>query len=294
MSGAPVLNLRTGAVCGILNRTRSSTAALGGFAISVERLFELNPSLRAENRRYHNDNRAEWSDLLPRGAQRLLGLDAVPTEDVSVCEEGHPTVFISHAHADKEYACQLAALLIERGIRVWIDYLELRVGDSVIQRVSEAIAEGDFLLAIVSADSVRSAWCKRELALAQTRGIKEKVVVVLPIRYRGATMPAGLVDAFWLDGDRDDVVAIADRLVHDIRRHRAAGKPSTDQEWLEGALRVYRTETPEARARWLFQLEGARLRAEMDVPIDGGRHYETVLKLCEVGALRELRRSRRG
>jgi hypothetical protein len=204
-----------------------------------------------------------------------------------------PTVFISYSHADKDYARRLGALLIERGIRVWIDFLELRAGDSVVHRMSEAIAEGDFLVAIVSPDSVKSSWCQRELALAQTRGINEKSVVVLPIRYRGAKMPPALVDAYWLDGDTDDVSAIADRLVHDIGRHRAPGKPSTDHDWLQDALRVYRTETPEAKDRWLFQLEGARLRAEMDVPIDGGRHYETVLKLCEVGALRELRRSRR-
>jgi TIR domain len=87
-----------------------------------------------------------------------------------------PSVFLSHAHEDNSLARQLAAGLTQRGVQVWVDECELRIGDSIIERVSEAIAEGDFLLAIISPASLLSGWCKHELALAATRG-RERVSV---------------------------------------------------------------------------------------------------------------------
>src|SRR4051794_24812401 len=40
MSGAPLLNLRTGGVCGIVNRTRGQQTDLGGYAVPVSVLLE--------------------------------------------------------------------------------------------------------------------------------------------------------------------------------------------------------------------------------------------------------------
>lgn len=61
-----------------------------------------------------------------------------------------PSVFISYAHADEPLARDLADALSGHGLRVWIDQSELRIGDSLIERLAEAIAEGDFVVALVS------------------------------------------------------------------------------------------------------------------------------------------------
>ena len=61
-----------------------------------------------------------------------------------------PSVFISYAHADEPLARDLADALRGHGLRVWIDQSELRIGDSLIERLAEAIAEGDFVVALVS------------------------------------------------------------------------------------------------------------------------------------------------
>lgn len=57
----------------------------------------------------------------------------------------HPKVsaFISYNWADKPLARALAAGLEWEGYRVWIDEGALRAGDSIVQRVSEAIARVD-------------------------------------------------------------------------------------------------------------------------------------------------------
>jgi Trypsin-like peptidase domain/CHAT domain len=73
MSGSPVLNNRTGGVCGVLKRTRSSNTDLGGFAIPVTLLDQLDSTLMVENERYHAKN-SRWTDALPAETRRLRGV----------------------------------------------------------------------------------------------------------------------------------------------------------------------------------------------------------------------------
>jgi len=79
-----------------------------------------------------------------------------------------------------------------QGVRVWIDRIELAIGDSLVDRISEAIVEEDFLVAIVSEHSVQSGWCQREVALALTEGINNKSIKVLPVRLGDVQMPPSL------------------------------------------------------------------------------------------------------
>jgi CHAT domain/Trypsin-like peptidase domain len=73
MSGAPVLNLRTGAVCGILNRTRDQRQDLGGYAIPVTVLLEHDPTLLTKNQRFH-EQRTDWCALLTPQQQHYRNL----------------------------------------------------------------------------------------------------------------------------------------------------------------------------------------------------------------------------
>jgi TIR domain len=70
------------------------------------------------------------------------------------------SIFISYSHADKALAQALATELEKRGLRVWIDEGELKIGDSLIERIATAIAEIDFFLALVSQSSAQSNWSR--------------------------------------------------------------------------------------------------------------------------------------
>jgi hypothetical protein len=63
MSGAPVVNGRTGGVCGVINRTRDERQSLGGYAIPVRRLLELEPRLQAASEDFHSRD-SRWVDHL--------------------------------------------------------------------------------------------------------------------------------------------------------------------------------------------------------------------------------------
>lgn len=73
MSGAPLLNLRTGAVCAIMRRTRDEQQALGGYGIPVEAISQCSfyPELQ---RHLASADRAQspWRDGLTKDQRYLL------------------------------------------------------------------------------------------------------------------------------------------------------------------------------------------------------------------------------
>jgi hypothetical protein len=128
-------------------------------------------------------------------------------------------VFISYQHADKSLARVLQDGLEERGFFVWRDEAELRVGDSIIERVSAALDQIEFVAAIVSSSSVLSPWCQKELSLAMTGEIAQRGVQVLPLRIDGTDMPPSLKDKLYLDVSTENVNEAVEALANSIRGH---------------------------------------------------------------------------
>jgi len=129
------------------------------------------------------------------------------------------SVFISYSHKDKPIAQTLAAGLTDVGVRTRVDEGELRVGDSLIDRISQAIHEVEFVVALVSRHSVASKWCQRELSWAMSGELQKSGVRVLPLRIGEVTMPTALLDVHYLQVDADDMGAAVSRLVADASSH---------------------------------------------------------------------------
>lgn len=128
-----------------------------------------------------------------------------------------PSVFLSHSSKDKFFARKLAEGLTNRGVTVWIDEAELRIGDSLIDKISGAIQESDYVAAVLSHNSVSSNWVQKELQLAMTKEIGGKQVVVLPIMIDRCEIPPFLADKLYADfTDVDDFDAPMERLLHAI------------------------------------------------------------------------------
>jgi hypothetical protein len=129
------------------------------------------------------------------------------------------SAFISYAHEDQELMLELVEHLQAQGLEVRYDQVVLQIGDSLIHKIAGEIADGDFLISIISPGSVESAWCQRELSMAATQGIEEKRARVLPVRFRGASIPATLGDIFYGDADRFSANTIAEQLAAAMRAH---------------------------------------------------------------------------
>jgi hypothetical protein len=110
-----------------------------------------------------------------------------------------PTVFLSHSHADKAFVRSLAKKLGEHGIDYWLDEAEIRTGESLIQRLSDAVADVDYVLAVLSPASVRSRWVREELQQAMTRQIKGRRFRVLPVVKATCKLPAYLEGRLYRD-----------------------------------------------------------------------------------------------
>ena len=110
-----------------------------------------------------------------------------------------PTVFISHNVNDKPFARRLANDLKNHGIEVWIDEAEIKLGDSLIDKISEAINEVDYVAVLLSKYSVSSEWVKREVNVALTHEISGKNVKILPLLLEKCEIPIFLKDRLYAD-----------------------------------------------------------------------------------------------
>lgn len=140
-----------------------------------------------------------------------------------------PSIFVSYAHEDAVLAREFAKAMEAEGARVWLDQGELLIGDSLIDRISEAIAEFDFVAAMVSPSSVESNWCRKEVALAMSKQLRRggRTVTVLPLRVGDVTMPPSLADVKWLELDPEQLAVCAAQVVRDAARHLAEAEPSS-------------------------------------------------------------------
>lgn len=154
-------------------------------------------------------------------ATRLALRDADTVKDVGHANANDlaPNVFVSYAHADKPFAHRLAGALGDRGCSVWVDEFELRAGDSLTERISSALTTADFVVALVSAASVASNWCRRELQMALATGLAQGRTIVLPVRLGSVDMPPALSDIVYVLADPAEAETAADRLAADMCAH---------------------------------------------------------------------------
>jgi hypothetical protein len=60
-------------------------------------------------------------------------------------------VFISHAFEDKESVARpLKEYLEQKGITVWLDTSEMRIGDSIRKRIEDGLIRSRYVVAVLS------------------------------------------------------------------------------------------------------------------------------------------------
>nr|WP_269316554.1 toll/interleukin-1 receptor domain-containing protein [Methanobrevibacter arboriphilus] len=90
---------------------------------------------------------------------------------------------MSHATEDKErFVEEFAKKLRKDGIDAWYDNWEMNAGDSLTEKVFEAIGNCDFFIVILSPISIKKPWVKEELNAALMQKIKGKLKLIpIPI-----------------------------------------------------------------------------------------------------------------
>jgi TIR domain len=130
-------------------------------------------------------------------------------------------VFISHASEDKaSVALPLAESLIRSGIRVWLDQFELRIGDSLREKIDEGLSESSFGVIILSEHFLNKGWTKKELNGLFSLEV-DGVSVILPV---------------WHGLDKADITRFSPLLADKLAANTALGVPSVARSIAQAIL----------------------------------------------------------
>lgn len=86
-----------------------------------------------------------------------------------------------------------------QAVNVWVDRWEINVGDSLIDKVEDAIAGASALLVVLSKTSAKSNWVKKEVNAGLVRELDEQQVVVLPVLIEDCEIPVFLREKLFAD-----------------------------------------------------------------------------------------------
>ena len=151
------------------------------------------------------------------------------------------SVFISYSPEDRPAARRIAADLKDRGIRVWLDEYEILPGDSIADKISQGIRTSEYLIVIISRNSVGSTWVRREVESAFKRNPEVSERRLIPVRIDDAPVPPYLAAIHYLDL-RPDYAAAIERLARAVSQPPHPNTPTVsaliDAEELASLLAV--------------------------------------------------------
>ncbi|MCK4873178.1 MAG: toll/interleukin-1 receptor domain-containing protein [Phycisphaerales bacterium] len=108
-------------------------------------------------------------------------------------------VFISYSSKDKDFATRLKADLVAGGHRAWIDSDEIMVGDSIPRKIEKGLADADFVVLVLSPNSVRSKWVEREWQSRFSEEVQTGQPIILPVLCEDCDRPPWIADKKFAD-----------------------------------------------------------------------------------------------
>ena len=105
-----------------------------------------------------------------------------------------PQVFISYSRKDLDFVIRLTADLTKAKFNVWYDLSGIRGGARWQREIKIALEDSQFVIVVLSPDSVASDWVEKECLYASQ--LKRKIV---PLMYRRCDVPLGVVNVNYID-----------------------------------------------------------------------------------------------
>jgi hypothetical protein len=108
-------------------------------------------------------------------------------------------LFVCHASEDAAFVESLVQALDSRALYAWYDRREIVVGDSIVDKINEGLAEARYLVVVLSRRSVEKPWVKRELNATVMRQLNAAEIKVLPALLEDCKIPPLLADIRYAD-----------------------------------------------------------------------------------------------
>ena len=109
------------------------------------------------------------------------------------------SVFLCHATRDKPLVRRIAHELERFGIKVWLDEREIRVGDSLREKIEQGLTDADYVVIALSEHSLSRPWVQKEISAAFAREMSSRSKVILPALLEEAKIPLLLQDKVYAD-----------------------------------------------------------------------------------------------
>lgn len=116
-------------------------------------------------------------------------------------ENARPKInaFLCHATEDKAVVEQFANMMLVKKSRIWFDKWEIKVGDSIVEKISEGLESMTHLIIFLSKSSIEKPWVKKELSSALMRKLSDNSVKVIPIMIDKVKIPLIINDLKYAD-----------------------------------------------------------------------------------------------
>lgn len=116
---------------------------------------------------------------------------------------GGARVFLSHSSIDKDFVISLAVDLANLSHEPWLDEWEILGGESIPTRIADGLNESDFVLVVLSKDSVESPWVENEWQAKYWEEVSSKRVSVVPVLRTDCVIPTLLKTKKYIDFRHD-------------------------------------------------------------------------------------------
>lgn len=145
-------------------------------------------------------------------------------------------IFLAHSSADKIFARKLKTDLEHKGYKVWLDESEIFIGQSIASRINKGLQNSDYLLLLLSDNSVKSDWVTKEWTSLLDSDTADSPTI-LPVIVNKCTIPpilkgkryADLSGQYYKDGFCEIIKAI-----ESLSKETLASYPTThDQPAME-------------------------------------------------------------
>ena len=107
--------------------------------------------------------------------------------------------FVSYSSKDKKFAERLAMDLSTNNVSLFFDRWEIKVGDSIVEKINAALGNMSNLIIVLSQESVRSNWVKKELSSAIMKKLSNESVRILPVLIEKCKIPDIINDIKFAD-----------------------------------------------------------------------------------------------
>ena len=101
-----------------------------------------------------------------------------------------PKIFVSYSHKEADWAKEFAQALSQRGLRVWIDQLAVKAGESIGEAVEKGLRESDVFVTLIDPSTLSSPSLFFELGAAI--GMGKRVVAIVPADFDPSQLPLTL------------------------------------------------------------------------------------------------------